>query len=221
MINITISKRAFTIFELVIVTWIIFFLFAWATNSLLKWKKITEYDQSVYQIISFIKDARSYWSTNYLQTATWEVYKVPIWWYWVEISNNENWQFWLVLFYNNNENTSFDTNSDEIIREWDSGLAALYFDKMYWSWSNSQWINWNSITQSWSFTWTIIFTNDWKSYISSGSWSNWLKNINFEFHMIYWEDKNYHKRRISFDRLEKIIRLKNYSKAENKWNTSF
>ena len=211
-----ISKKAFTIFELVIVTWIIFFLFTWASNALLKWKKKTEYDQSAYQIISFIKDARSYWSSNFIQTESWSIYKVPNWWYGVEIANYDNWLFWLVLFYNNNLNTSYDRESDEVIKEWKSDWATMYFDKMYWSWSDSQWISWTWMTQSWAFTWTIIFTNDTKSYISSWTWS-----INFEFHMIYGDDRNYNKRRIKFDRLEKIIRLENFSKSKNEWSTSF
>ena len=226
MLNNKNFKKAFTLIELTIVVAIIFLLSDFALESLVNWKKRTEYDEATYQIVTFMKDARSYWATNYTVSWTWDaqwLYHVPKWWYWVEIINRWEWELQLTLFYNNNDNEFYDpgVSGDEMIKEWNSWKRVIFFNSMYWSWSNARWRIWHDISETWLFTWTIIFTNNWKSYISSWSWVNLLKNITFEFHLKYWNVDQYRKKRIIFERLQRIIRIQDYKKAKQTWVNSF
>lgn len=212
------KKSAFTLIELMIVVSLSWMMAMFWLSTLTHNKSKMSYDEASNKILEFFKETRVYWMSNYIQTWTWNtenwVYKIPEWWYWFQI---EKWNWWtwtvsLKIFYNNNQDVYFSSWSDVSIQEFESWLNSIYFEKIYWSWTDLSFPDTNS---TWEIldtnTWTIIFRNmiwdfpdDWSVFISSWDWTNNLKNIWIEFYMLEKWNKMY-KRRIIFDRLKKSI----------------
>jgi hypothetical protein len=228
------KKTAFTLVELMIVVWLTGLMATFWLLTLSHNKIKMAYDESSNNILEFMKEARIYWMSNYIEiSATWSMstwYTIPDWWYWFQI---EKWIWtWVValkLFYNKDEDVLYSSWSDLLIKEFESGRNTIYFDKIYWSWTALPYPNWNS---TWSVsdtnTWTIVFRNmiwdfpnDWSVFISSWSWSNNLKTLFIEFYLLeQWEEM--YKRRVLFDRLKKSIvsqscRVSNESILDDCW----
>lgn len=216
------SKKAFSLIEIIIVVTIIFIVywvsFTWYSKTSIK----SKYDNAVQNIILYIKEARTYWLTNHTIYLTWSSQsdnEIPIWWYWVEISNAWNWSVGLRLFYNYNNDFRFN-EWDRIEKEWQSPKWSIWFSSMIWSWSsivvpwwNSSWVD---VAEYWNFTWTIIFKNDGNVYISSWNQNNTLKNIYIGFYMNFsWWKIN--QRRLKFDRIEKLPRIEYYDTTKDLW----
>lgn len=232
MLNKKFSKKsAFTLIELMIVVWLTWLMATFWLSTLTHNKAKIAYDESSNKILEFLKEARVYWMSNYIQTWSWNtenwVYKIPVWWYWFQI---EKWIWtWVValkVFYNHNEDVKFSSWTDVLIQDFTSWPNSIFFEKIYWSWSNLHYPSWNS---TWSIsdtnTWTIVFRNmiwdfpdDWSTFIASWDWDNNLKNIWIEFYMLEKWKKMY-KRRILFDRLKKSIIPESYKR--NEWVFGF
>lgn len=186
-------------------------------TSLWKSKIRVYYDESSYKVIERLRELRSMWMTNYFheQAASSWTYKIPEFWYWLELVDLWTWSVNLKLFYNEDDDVSFST-WDVVIQDRVSNDYSLFVESIYWSGSELPYPPWNStwdlIFWSWTKTWTIIFRNntwefpdDWSVFISSWTWSNNLRDITFQFHMRldWWFEK---KRRINFDRITKTIK---------------
>ena len=220
------NKFGFTLIELMIVIWITWMMAMFWVWTLSHNKLKMAYDESSNKILEFFKEARVYWMSNYIKTWSWNtqswVYLIPKWWYWFQI---EKWIWtWMValkVFYNNNEDVYFSSWTDVLIQEFNSWRNSIYFESIYWSWSDLAYPSWNS---TWSVsdtnTWTIVFRNmiwdfpdDWSVFISSWDWSNNLKNIWIKFYLLEKWKKMY-KRRIIFDRLKKSIISQSFKRGE-------
>ena len=226
-----VKKSAFTLIELMIVVWLSWMMAMFWLSTLSHNKLKMAYDESSNKILEFFKEARVYWMSNYIETWSWDLssweYKIPKWWYWFQI---EKWIWtWIValkVFYNYNEDVKFSSWTDVLIKEFTSWPNSIFFEKIYWTWSELSYPSWN---WTWSVsdtnTWAIIFRNmiwdfpdDWSAFISSWIWDNNLKSIWIEFYMLEKWKKMY-KRRIIFDRLTKSIISQSYKR--DKWVLGF
>lgn len=215
-----IKKSAFTLIELMIVVWLTWMMAMFWLSTLSHNKLKISYDSASNKILEFMKETRVYWMSNYIKTWSWTTdwwwiveYKVPKWWYWFQI---EKWVWTgvvaLKIFYNNDEDVKFSSWTDILIKEFISWPNSIYFEKIYWTWSELAYPAWNS---TWAVsdtnTWTIVFRNmiwefpdDWSTFITSWTGVNNLRNLKIEFYMKEnW--KKFFKRRVVFDRLKKAI----------------
>jgi len=209
------NKKAFTLVELVMVIWIMFLLFSLSFMSLWKGQARVNFDESSYTFLSYLRDLRTIWMTNYIEESlvgSW-VYKIPDNWYWFEFSDQWTGSMLFKLFYNQDEDVKF-SSWDVVIKEWISKPYSMFIEDIYWSWSVLNYPSWNStgnlISWSWVWTWTILFRNnvwefpnDGSAFISTWSWSNNLSNITFEFYTNL--DNQKKMRRVMFDRTTKVI----------------
>lgn len=220
------NKKAFTLTELVIVMAIMVLLSFASFWNLAKDKIRLNYDEATYELVWYLKNLRTIWMTNYVEEKLWTGwnYKIPQNWYWFEFSATPIWtgSVTFKLFYNEDNDTKF-SSGDIIIKERISNEKVMLIEKIYWSWSSLAYplTNWTA-DEIWTSTWTIIFRSttwdfpdDWSVFISAWNWTNNLKNITFEFYLIV--DGNKLLRRISFDRISKILKMESCKYTDWVW----
>lgn len=218
----SVIKKAFSLVEMTIVVWLVFFFFTVWYDTFTKNKLKMNYEECYYNMLTFLNEAITYSITNFTQWASWTgwSYEVPPLWYWVAISSWTRWYINLKLFYNNFDDPnyiSFNPSDDKLIKEWESNRWAIFIEWVIWSWSSacSTWTC--DYLASDTFTWTIVFKNNGEVAMSWWDGDLLIKNLTINFHMTYL-DSIIDQRRLRFDRIEKIPRLEKYIKwTTNKW----
>ena len=224
-------SKAFTLIEMMIVVSIIWLIYSLSIDSFINSNVRNKYDDSVNNLVSYIKDARSYGMTNFIKYDSWDpwTYRLPKYWYWVSIKWFKSWLMHLRLFYNENSDPLYNTWTDITIRQYpfDEELIyeeplpsdvkklerSIYFTSLTWTWSEKEisWYPWDDVDIQMS-TWleeiwaTITFNNNWEAYIISSDWKA-LSNIEIEFNMKSKNNEKYLIKKFVFDRLEKMPKL--------------